>query len=52
MKKRKCYSTEEVLQFLQGLEEDDKTEEYALEDMEEYSNSESRDSEVIHTVDT
>ena len=47
--KRKCYSTEEVLQFLQGSEEDDETEEYALEDMEEYSDSDSQDSEVIDT---
>ena len=47
--KRKCYSTEEVLQFFQGSEEDDETEEYALEDMEGYSDSESQDSEGIDT---
>ena len=47
--KRKCYSTEEVLQFLQGSEEDDETEEYALEDMQEYSDSDLQDSEVKDT---
>ena len=48
-KKRKCYSTEEVLQFLQGLKEEDEDNTAALGDMEEDSDSVFKDSEVSGT---
>ena len=48
-KKRKCYSTEKVLQFLQGWKEEDEDNTAALGDMEEDSDSMCEDINVFGT---